>query len=228
MQFLYTTPTPDLELSKSFYSSLGFEIDQREKICYAISSQLVIEINPVRTARAGIKIYGIDQDEFFKSLNSYANITKTDAGFLLSDPSNVWMYFENAAIDDILDLGANKELCGNFVGMSLESTDIQRSINIWSCLGLKKTMGDINQGWVAYGSDSGLNVSFMVPNVCPHLFFNPSFTYFNSGKNPEIIAKLREAKVPIKEEITLFNPNGEVDNVILQDPGGFGFFVFND
>ena len=83
-------------------------------------------------------------------------------------------------------------------------------------------------GAIMFGFLFGLNVSFMVPNVCPHLFFNPSFTYFNSGKNPEIIAKLREAKVPIKEEITLFNPNGEVDNVILQDPGGFGFFVFND
>ena len=66
------------------------------------------------------------------------------------------------------------------------------------------------------------------PNACPHLFFNPSLTYFNSGKNLEVVEKLRKADVPILEEITAFNPEGKVDNVILRDPGGFGFFVFND
>lgn len=71
-------------------------------------------------------------------------------------------------------------------------------------------------------------VSLMRPLNCPHLFFNPSLTYFNGGRNPEVIAAIRKAGVPISEEITHFNSRGEVDNVILRDPGGYGFFVFND
>ena len=33
---------------------------------------------------------------------------------------------------------------------------------------------------------------------------------------------------PITEEITCFNSEGIADNVVLRDPGGTGFFIFND
>ena len=68
----------------------------------------------------------------------------------------------------------------------------------------------------------------MAANSCPHLFFNPSLTYFNSGRNPEVIAGIRAAGIPISEEITIFNKEGRVDNIIIRDPGGYGFFLFND
>jgi len=71
-------------------------------------------------------------------------------------------------------------------------------------------------------------VSFMQPNSCPHLFFNPSMTYFNGKNNLPIIAKIREAGIPITEEITHFNQEGIVDNIIIRDPGGYGFFIFSD
>jgi len=44
----------------------------------------------------------------------------------------------------------------------------------------------------------------------------------------QIISKLRKLKVPIAEEVVVFNPKGEVDNLVLRDPGGLGIFVFND
>jgi len=71
-------------------------------------------------------------------------------------------------------------------------------------------------------------VSFMQPNSCPHLFFNPSMTYFNGKNNLPIIAKIREAGILITEEITHFNQEGIVDNIIIRDPGGYGFFIFSD
>ena len=58
--------------------------------------------------------------------------------------------------------------------------------------------------------------------------YNPSLTYFNGGKNLPVIAAIREAGIPITEEITHFNEDGIVDNVILRDPGGYGFYIFND
>lgn len=228
MKTIFTTPTPDLSKSITFYKSLGFEVISANDQTYAVSSQLIMEINTVRTARAGIKIFGADLDQIQKSLGEHTKVVTTDTGILVSDPSNVWMYFEKGDFPEIDHARSNVELAGTYAGMSLETTDIEKSIKIWSCLSISKTMGDASKGWVAYTSKDGLSISFMAPNACPHLFFNPSLTYFNSGKNLEVVQKLRNANVPILEEITAFNPEGKVDNVILRDPGGFGFFVFND
>jgi hypothetical protein len=62
----------------------------------------------------------------------------------------------------------------------------------------------------------------------PHLFFNPSLTYFNGKNNLAVIESLRESGIPLAQEITHFNDKGIVDNVILQDAGGLGIFVFSD
>jgi hypothetical protein len=43
-----------------------------------------------------------------------------------------------------------------------------------------------------------------------------------------VIQKIRDLNIPITEEITAFNTECIVDNVIIRDPEGFGFFVFND
>ncbi len=89
-------------------------------------------------------------------------------------------------------------------------------------------MGSIAQGWVAFENGTSVGISIMKPMVCPHLFFNPGLTFFNGGKNLPIIQKIKTVGIPIAEEITVFNKEGIVDNVILCDPGGLGFFIFND
>lgn len=43
-----------------------------------------------------------------------------------------------------------------------------------------------------------------------------------------MIEAVRKAGIPITEEITHFNSEGIVDNIIIRDPGGYGFYVFND
>ncbi len=53
-------------------------------------------------------------------------------------------------------------------------------------------------------------------------------TFFNGKDNLNLIAKIREAGIPITEEITHFNKENIVDNIIIRDPGGYGFFIFSD
>ena len=79
---------------------------------------------------------------------------------------------------------------------------------------------------MTFGSD--FTITLMKPMTCPHLFFNPSMTYFNGKKNLSIIEKIRQLNIPIAEEITHFNNEGIADNMIIRDPGGYGFFIFND
>src|SRR5690606_15097168 len=110
---------------------------------------------------------------------------------------------------------------------TLESIGINRSFKIWELLGFKHTMGSADQGWVGFSNDE-LSLSIMKPQTCPHLFFNPSLSYFNGKENLNVIQKIRDAGVSITEEITHFNKEGIVDNVIIRDPGGYGFFIFSD
>jgi len=68
----------------------------------------------------------------------------------------------------------------------------------------------------------------MQPYSCPHLFFNPSMTFFNGKENLQIIERIRNLDIPITEEIREFNKEGIADNIIIRDPGGYGFFIFSD
>ena len=79
-----------------------------------------------------------------------------------------------------------------------------------------------------FGAFAGLSIEAFDPEATLKTVQDERWTYFNSGRNPEIIAELRSAGVPLTEEITVFNERGDVDNVIVRDPGGTGFFVFND
>lgn len=228
-QFHIQTPTPALEHSLRFYTSLGFRVVSQSDPCVVTDGKALIQINAERTARAGIRVYSEDLGDALEALKSNFTVREIPTGHLLADPSGTWIYLDKDPLGvDFTPEEASFSTLGNFMGMSLEVVNIEKSIILWETLGLKKAMGDVSQGWVAYAHESGFGVSLMVPNACPHMFFNPSLTFFNSGNNVEVIGRIRHAGIPITEEITQFNKDGIVDNVIVRDPGGLGFFVFND
>ena len=88
--------------------------------------------------------------------------------------------------------GESKAIPGNFAGLSIEAVDIERTIQFWELLGYKKTMGGIEQGWVAFENGTNVGISIMKPMVCPHLFFNPGLTFFNGGKTYLLLKKLKQ------------------------------------
>ncbi|MCB0632810.1 MAG: hypothetical protein R2824_23235 [Saprospiraceae bacterium] len=229
MQSFIHTPTPDLAQSLDFYQRLNFQILQREPFGMVTDGNFLIEINPERFARAGVKLFADSWEDAVNRLEKLTNVHTTGDGYLLADPSNVWIYLIKGVSEwKVEPEGASASTLGNFAGLSLESTDLKRSTAIWEALGFTLSMGSVDQGWVGYQNENGFTVSFMQPNTCPHLFYNPSLTFFNGGNNPAVIKKIREAGIPITEEITHFNKEGIVDNIIVRDPGGYGFFIFND
>ncbi len=226
---LYQTPTPDLEQSIDFYKRCGFKILSENNPSIVSDGKGILEINPAREARAGIKFYKENWEMESKELAEHFACCKIDEGYLLSDPSGVWVYLIESDDPPSYPVEENSfSLLGNYMGLSLESVSIAFSCKFYEKLGFKVVQGTVDSGWILIMHENGTGISIMKPNSCPHLFFNPSFTYFNGGKNDVIIPKIREAGVPITEEVTVFNDQGEVDNIILRDPGGFGFFVFND
>jgi hypothetical protein len=227
METVIQTPTPKLEQSRDFYTRLGFaDLSYGDKHYFA-DGKVLLEINPNRFARAGLKLYRDSWTEEVAALHKITAVQKTEEGYLLADPSGTWIYL----LEDQLELdlkSAPPSALGEIAGMSLETLDMPKSAEILTVLGFQQTIGSPEQGWVVYANADGLGVSLMKPHACPHLFFNPSLTYFNGGKNLPVIANIRARGIAITEEITLFNEEGIVDNVIIRDPGGLGFFVFND
>ena len=223
------SPVSNFKSSISFYQKLNFEIIEKGAIAYAVSKGLVIEINPVRYTRPGIRFFSDTWSDIVKKIDSITKVTETEDGYLFSDLNGTWIYLSNQGDNDIPSK-ANEiiPLTGNYAGMSLETTDIHKTLSIYKCLGFKEGMGSPDQGWMTITGADDLTISLMKPNSCPHLFFNPSMTFFNGKENLRIIASLREAGVEFAEEITYFNKEGIVDNVIIRDPGGYGFFIFSD
>jgi len=221
------TPTPNITDSIAFYEDLQFSITPYRNKYLATDGSVVIEIDPSRYSRAGIKIMTNSADDLIVELQKVTRILQLENAYCLSDPSGTMIYISEEKTIEIKSQD-KASILGNFAGLSLETVDPDKTMEIWKIIGFTKQTGNIDQGWVTLTNEDDLSVSIMKPNTCPHLFFNPSLTYFNGTNNPEIIQKVRLSGIPITEEITYFNNEGIVDNIIIRDPGGYGFFIFND
>ena len=99
------------------------------------------------------------------------------------------------------------------------------SLSFWKLFDYEITQGSLEKDWITLSNKTHLEISLVQIGNCPHLFPNPGLNYFNGGNNLPIIEKINAAGIPITEEITYFNKEGIVDNIIIQDPGGLGFFI---
>jgi hypothetical protein len=221
------TPTPNLGESQAFYRRLGFSQLDEAGLLWT-DGKAIIEINPDRYARAAIKLTKKDWHFQIELLAQITKVISTDFGFLLADPSGTWILLVDESPSLVFEPKEETfSVLGNFHGLSLETMDLDKSIAIFEILGFVESGGSKDHGYVGF-SLGGFSVSLMKPLCCPHLFFNPSLNYFNGQNNLAIIASLRNLGMHLTEEITYFNKEGLVDNVIIRDPGGIGFFIFSD
>jgi len=227
MQTILQTPTPDLPQSLHFYQQLNFQLlPTSSKI--VTDGQVNILINPDRFARLGILLYQKDWSTTIEELKKQFTLIEQSNSYLLSAPSGVQVHLINEESVIKAPKETSSAITGQFAGISLETIDLNQSIHFWQSIGYTIQSGSRDQGWLTLSNGSGVDISLMKAGSCPHLFFNPSLTYFNGAKNLAIIKQLKTLQVPITEEITHFNKEGIVDNIIIRDPGGLGFFLFND
>jgi predicted lactoylglutathione lyase len=226
MNTIIQTPTPDILKSKSFYTKMGFT-EISDSNCYT-DGKSIIEINPERFARPGIKLIASSWTSEVEKLNSLTKVITTDSGFLLGDCTGTWIYLIESETSLTIPENCTPSLMGNNQGITIESIDIEKAANIWNTIGFKTVAGNIEQGWISLVNGDGVVINIMTPNCCPHLFLNPSISFFNGTNNQAIIEKIRATEIEIKEEITHFSKENTVDNIIMADPGNIGFFIFND
>ncbi|GAB5550550.1 MAG: hypothetical protein Sapg2KO_01410 [Saprospiraceae bacterium] len=225
LNWLVHTPAPNLTASENFYSRLGFSKLEASSNIWQ-SDACVVELNPDNFARAGIKLFASNWAETVEKIESLTSIYPITGGYLCFSPSGTAVYL--IEVEQSFPVSNNTSLLGKYAGLSLESTNLEASTLFWEALDFKMKYGSPDQGWLSFVHSESLGVSIMKPLTCPHLFFNPSLTYFNGKENLAIIEKIRATGLPIAQEVTAFNSENIVDNIILRDPGGYGFFIFND
>ncbi len=225
---IIVSPARSITKSSEFYLKLDFEILAYQNRHYAMSNGIKVELNTDSFSRPGLRFLVKSYQEAKDKLENYGPLHFSENEFILSDPSGIRIYISDKPDTADSKKPESNSILGNFAGVSIESTDMSKSLEFYTSLGFKTESGNPEAGWLSLKDSSGNSISIMKANSCPHSFFNPSLTFFNSGKNIEVIDKIRQVNIPIKEEVTVFNKEGIVDNVILQDPGGIGFFVFND
>src|SRR5688572_4730726 len=118
MTCILQTPTPDLERSKAFYQSLGFQSIAHESLTLYTDGKVLIRINPERTARAGIRIYQDDWHDEVGQLKQHAVVHEKDGVFVLADPGNSWIYLETGATPvDFTPAEQSTSALGNSMGI---------------------------------------------------------------------------------------------------------------
>ncbi|MEZ4738696.1 MAG: hypothetical protein R2818_04905 [Flavobacteriales bacterium] len=222
------TPASDPANCTDFYERCGFSIVNDASPALVTDGQVLIEVDPDRFARAGLKCFNVPAS-VIDALQKIARLHPVEGGHIVGDPNGVRVYLMTGPGPMLEFSGKPQSILGNFAGMGIETMNMERSLAFWTTLGYTISMGKAGDAWLMLAADGCPSLSLMAPLMCPHLFFNPSLTYFNGKEgNPKVIAAVRKAGIPITEEITHFNKDGMVDNIIIRDPGGLGFFLFND
>lgn len=222
------TPTPNLEGSLSFYGKLGFSVESSDEGHFVSDGKCVIEINPEKWIRPGVKLFKSSWEEQVAELRTLTQVVEKGGGYLLGDGSGTWILLIEGEPPTAPTEPADTPIIGGTYGLTIEAIDLAQASKVWTALGFSKAEDPSGYDMEIMVDANGNAVTLMPPFGCEHLFFTPSLSYFNGGKNLEIIEELRRREIPLAEEITVFNEEGIVDNVILKDPGGLGFFVFND
>lgn len=226
MTLCLTTPAPDPEVSARSLTRLGFEPVSKGSSLMT-DGAAVIHVDTTPRARAGVRVWrgalGREADE----LLTRHGAAPFDGGRLAAAPSGVPLWVVDGPEPE-LETGPLGALLGSFAGISIETPSLARSVAFWSALlDARVAAGGVDQGWLTLRRDGLADLSFMGPLACPHSFANPSLTYFNGGRNAEVIAAVRAREIPVFEEVG-GTDSAPAENIVLREPGGIGFFVFND
>lgn len=219
-----TTPAPRPAESLSALARLGFEpVDGSAGLLSDGAAALAMDGAPA--GRLGLRVWRSALAEGAEPWIERQGPVAFEGGRLLQAPSGARVEVLDGD-PPALELSDRGRVLGGFAGVSLESPSLARSLEFWGALlGASLSAGGAEQGWVTARVEGGPDLSFMAPFACPHSFVNPSLTYFNGGRNAEVIADLERRGAPVFEVVGGDDP---AENVILREPGGVGFFVFND
>jgi catechol 2,3-dioxygenase-like lactoylglutathione lyase family enzyme len=158
----------------------------------------------------------------------FDNKSETDgkvAGATLTDPNGLEVNLVEAAPAEIYQPpGAPISAAGQFGELSIETEDIQGSLDFWMRLGFEPTQYMPNPP-VSWGSiaDGLLMLGIYGKGHCPHIIRTPSITYFEADM-AERIRNLKQEGMTFLQELP--GENGETGHAVAEAPEGQLLFLF--
>lgn len=231
-QIITLIAAPSAEESLAHYRRLKYhekQLGDQEWLFFDRMSCFILSAQ--RDARHGLRIYADDPTALRQLLDQITTTYDKKDGFCCMDPSGVYQHTTNEQLPTVPDQSAiTNSLCGKNYGLGIESGRLAQSVEHYELLGYKAEKAlEENTMYYTMTHPTGPPITLYRPTICPHAFYSPSYTFFNGKEgNKKVIANLREAGTQIRQEITWFNDAGDVDNIIISDPGGFHSFIFND
>ena len=206
MRLIVESPAPHLKESLPYYKKIGFQCSEWKNAYLCQTKSLTIFLNPDPYSRPCLNLFGAQEKKTTVS------------------PSGTWIKERKEKIKySNID---TKSLLGNYAGTCIETLDIEAYFIFWQAKGFKGKL-NLNASWCELENENGDRLSLLKANCCPHLFTNPSLAFFNGPENSTIIQKIKALRLPVKQEV-IFGEESSAENLILNDPGRLGFFVFND
>lgn len=206
MRLIVESPATNLNESLAYYNSLGFICSPWKKNGLCQAKNLTIFLNTSAYSRPCI------------------NLLEAKENKLEASPNGTWIKESTEVITE--DETSSNSLLGNYAGICIETLDMKASFIFWQAKGFTGNL-EPEASWCSLKNKNGDTISLLKANSCPHLFTNPSLAFFNGHQNSKIIRQLKALNVPITQEV-IFGEETTADNLVINDPGGLGFFVFND
>lgn len=124
----------------------------------------------------------------------------------------------------VLPPGEPASKAGKFGELSIETEDLERSLDFWMKLGFEPTqyMPDPPDTWGSV-ADGLLMLGFYKKGHLPHIISTPTITYFEEDM-PERIRKLKTEGMAFVQEMP--GADGETGHAIAQAPEGQLIFLF--
>lgn len=228
MKLYIQSPAPNFDRSQEFYKSIGFNVqlisDQKAIVS---DDRISLIINGLPNARLGIILASDNVQVYFNRYNEKYSVLKDEKGYITADPNGVKLYLQPMYQKQI-PKKSSSSIIGTNYGYGIETHYMEQSIDFWHRLGYTSPTTAV-KSYVTLSANNLPDLTLFAPGMCPHAFYNPSLTYFNGKEgNPKVINQIRQRGIVPVEEITAFNPEGLVDNIIISDPGGLHYFIFND
>lgn len=229
MKIIALLSSPNFESSQKFYKSFNFttllEDDHGQ---YISDGKYIYCIDKNRKGRNGLICF-VDDVEQYTSVYNAVYQSDYDGAFI-QDPNGIKILLKSLDEYPVFESSNDtKSDFGNPFGLGIETIDMEETVDFWKELGFDLPKGDpASDGYLSMKNDE-FDLTIFRFGMCPHSFSNPSYSFFNGKEgNPIAIRKIKETSIPFSEEITEFSETNTVDNVIMKDPGGTGFFLFND
>lgn len=230
-QLFFSIGSPNLVASQKFYRTLGFHLTfTNEEADQLLAADGRIVLHLFSTRKSSIEIVYCcgelltERIESLDQINISLDKSRSPGVTFVSPEGLSVRLVPRAPFPLPIRDGLPGSHCGRFYEISLETIDLNRSLDFWSTLGFELEFRDPPDSDWATISDGVLRLGLYTKGACPHKFRNPSLTFFEPDM-AERIKLIKYAGIQLAQKIG--SKSGNVEEAIVESPEGIYLFLFH-